>query len=87
MFKNAHLDLWVKPGHGISTATEQERTPRGHQVRQTKSQGINKIGTQCTIPIKAKLNEDTGCVDVTYCGTHTHAIRLYPTSAFLNKQG
>ena len=51
-------------------------TPRGHQVRQTKSQGTNKIGTQCTAHIKDKLNEDTGCVDVTYCGTHTHPIRL-----------
>ena len=51
-------------------------TPRGHQVRQTKSQGTNKIGTQCTTHIKAKLNEDTGCVHVTYCGTHTHSIRL-----------
>ena len=26
--------------------------------------------------IKAKQNEDTGTVDVTYCATHSHPIRL-----------
>ena len=41
-----------------------------------KSQGTSKVGGQCTAHIKAKRNEDNGHVDVTYCGTHSHPIRL-----------
>ena len=50
--------------------------PRGRELRQMKSQGTSKVGGQCTAHIKAKRNEDNGHVDVTYCGTHSHPIRL-----------
>ena len=49
---------------------------RGKNIRQLKSQGTSKIGKQCTAHIKAKQNNDTGRVEVTYCGCHTHPIRL-----------
>ena len=51
-------------------------TSRGKQLRQLKSQGTNKIGSQCTAHIKAKVNEETGGVTVTYCSTHNHSKTL-----------
>ena len=51
-------------------------TPRGQQLRQEKSQGTRKIGKQCTAHIKAKVNEDNGHVEVMYCATHNHVVRL-----------
>ena len=51
-------------------------TTRGQHIRQLKSQGTSKLGTQCTAHIKAKVNEDTAHVEVCYCSTHSHPIRL-----------
>ena len=45
-------------------------------MRQLKSQGTNKIGSQCTAHIKEKVNEETGGVTVSYCSTHNHSKTL-----------
>ena len=51
-------------------------TSREEQLRQLKSQGTNKIGSQCTAHIKAKVNKETGGVTVSYCSTHNHSKTL-----------
>ena len=50
--------------------------PHGRDIRHIKSQGTSKIGAHCMAHIKARMNEDTGHVTVTYCGSHTHPIKL-----------
>ena len=44
--------------------------PRGNQIRQLKSQGTTKIGSQCSAYIKATCNLRTQEVYVQYCRTH-----------------
>ena len=61
----------------ISIATSQVGyTSRGEQLRQLKSQGKNKIGSQCTAHIKEKVNDETGGVTVSYCSTHNFSKTL-----------
>ena len=58
--------------HIITIAIEVEYNykPRGNQIRQLKSQGTTKIGSQCSAYIKATCNLRTQEVYVQYCRTH-----------------
>ncbi len=50
---------------------------QGSCLRQLKSQGSRKIGSQCTAHMKAIMDRESGNIHVTYCSTHTgHSIQL-----------